>query len=68
MKIFNPFLFACIVVLSACATTYTFDKLTPDEQAYMTKVNAAFTTFEVEKEKAEKYGLAEMHLLAAFLE
>jgi hypothetical protein len=54
MKFTNLFLGVCIVFLSACATTYTLDKLTPDEQGYMTKVNNASPTFEMEKAKSDE--------------
>lgn len=54
LKITHLLLGACIALLSACATTYTMDKLTPEEQAYLAKVNATSPTFEVEKAKSDE--------------
>lgn len=54
MKITNLFLGVCIAFLSACATTYTMDKLTPEEQDYVAKVNNASPAFEMEKAKSDE--------------
>jgi hypothetical protein len=55
MKSFSFFAtLAVAVLLSACATTYSLDKLTPDEQEYMAKVNATSPSFEMDKAKSEE--------------
>lgn len=40
--------------LGGCATTYTLDSLTPEEQAYLAKINYASSTFEMDKANAEE--------------
>jgi hypothetical protein len=50
-------LYSCLLavaILSGCATTYKMESLTPDEQAYVSKISSASPTFEVEKSKSEK--------------
>lgn len=54
MKKSLPSMVLGIVFLAGCATTYTLDKLTPDEQAYIAKINSASPTFEMDKAKSEE--------------